>query len=288
MTAAARRAVVEQVRAAHGLSERRACRFLAVPRSTQRYDGTRDDVALRQQLEQLAAERPRWGYRRLYVMLRRTGAVINIKRVYRIYRAAGLGLRRRRRQRAKLVRQPQLAPTAPNERWSMDFVHDRFGSEGRFRALTLVDDFTRECLAIEVDTSLPGERVCRVLERVAAHRGLPHTITTDNGPEFVGRALDLWCYARGVRLAFIQPGKPTQNGYIESFNGKLRDECLAQRWFFTLAEARVVIEHWRHDYNEQRPHSSLKNATPAEFAHRWAAQHLPPARLETTIPAGAA
>lgn len=288
MTTAARRAVVAEVRAARGLKERQACRYLGFSRPGIRYRPQREDGPLRAQLEQLAAERPRWGYRRLYVMLRRAGQVVNIKRVYRIYREAGLGLRRRRRQRAKLIRQPLALSTGPNDRWSMDFVHDRFGTQRAFRALTLVDDFTRECLAIEVDTSLPGERVCRVLDRVTAQRGLPRTIVTDNGPEFASRALDLWCYARGVRLAFIQPGKPTQNAYIESFNGKLRDECLAQRWFFTLAQAQLIIEHWRRDYNEQRPHSSLKNETPAAFAHRWARFALDTPITGTTMPAGAA
>jgi putative transposase len=233
-------------------------------------------------------ERPRWGYRRLYVVVRRGGVVVNCKRVYRVYRAAGLAVRRRRRKRVAVARRPLVPATRPNERWSMDFVADRFGAERRFRALTLVDDFTRECLALEVDTSLPGERVCRALDRLPVTRGLPATIVTDNGPEFAGRALDVWAYQHRVQLAFIQPGKPTQNAYVESFNGKVRDDCLVQHRFLTLVDSRLVLDHRRHDYNSRRPRSSLDNLTPSAFLHRWALTHAQPMEPVSTIRIGTA
>jgi putative transposase len=270
------------------VSDRQACRFVGVARSSHRYRRQRDDTALRAQLEQLATERPRWGYRRLHVLVRRTGAPVNHKRLYRVYRAAGLAVRRRRRKRVAVARRPLVAAPRPDERCSLDFVTDRFGADRRFRALAVVDDFTRECSALEVDTSLPGERVCRVLDRLGLERGVPGTLVTDNGPEFAGRAPDVWAYQHGVQLAFIQPGKPTQNAYVESFNGKLRDECLAQRWLQTLAEARLVLEHWRRDYNEQRPHSSLGDLTPSAFAGRWATLDPQPETRDSTIRTGTA
>lgn len=193
---------------------------------------------------------------------------MNWKLVYRVYREEKLSLRVRKRRRiASLVRVPMDVPKRPNLRWSMDFVSDQLGSTGRrFRCLTIVDDFTRECLAIEVDTSLPGDRVARVLDRLAFLRGLPQGIVIDNGPEFTGRALDTWAFARKVKLDHIRPGKPVENAFIESFNGRLRDECLNEHWFSTLKEAQVRIEAWRQDYNRNRPHSSLGDMTPEEFA----------------------
>jgi len=270
MTAAARRAVVVEWRAAAGLSERRACRFLGLGRSTQRYAARRaDTAALRARLTELAAARPRWGYRRLWVLLRREGYAVNWKRIYRLYRAAGLAVRRRRRKRVAVARRPHTQATRPNERWSMDFVHDRLVNGRWFRSLTIVDDFTRECLAIEVDTSLTGARVVEVLSQLARARRLPRTIVVDNGPEFAGRVLDAWAYRRGITLAFIQPGKPTQNAVIESFNSRLRDECLNAHWFVTVAEAQLTIEQWRADYDTEHPHSALGRRTPAELAHTW-------------------
>jgi putative transposase len=200
--------------------------------------------------------------------LRREGFKVNWKLVYRVYREEKLSLRVRKRRRiASLVRVPMDVPKRPNLRWSMDFVSDQLGSTGRrFRCLTIVDDFTRECLAIEVDTSLPGDRVARVLDRLAFLRGLPQGIVIDNGPEFTGRALDTWAFARKVKLDHIRPGKPVENAFIESFNGRLRDECLNEHWFSTLKEAQVRIEAWRQDYNRNRPHSSLGDMTPEEFA----------------------
>lgn len=193
---------------------------------------------------------------------------MNRKLVYRIYREEKLSLRVRKRKRiAALVRVPLPTPEKPNVRWSMDFVSDQLGSTGRrFRCLTIVDDFSRECLAIEVDTSLPGSRVARVLERLAITRGLPQAIVVDNGPEFTGQSMDAWAFEKGIKLDYIRPGKPVENAYIESFNGKFRDECLNEHWFVTLREAQVRIEAWREDYNCHRPHSSLGDLTPEQFA----------------------
>lgn len=213
---------------------------------------------MRQQMQQLALQWPRFGYRRLYVLLRRSGMKINHKRVQRLYREEGLALRRRkRRRRACTLRVPMAAAARPNQRWSMDFVSDVLVGGRRIRALTIVDDYTRECPAIEVDTSINGVRVARVLDRLADLHGLPEMIRTDNGPEFAGQALDAWAYRRGVKLDFIRPGKPTENSYVESFNGKFRDECLNENWFANLPEAIREIEAWRNKYNGKRPHSSL-------------------------------
>ena len=252
------------------LSERRACRLLEAPRATHRYRTRRPArAALRARLRALATERPRWGYRRLAVLLEREGHRANHKLVHRLYREEGLVVRRRRKKRAAVVRTPVAAPTRPNERWSLDFVSDALADGRKFRALNIVDAFTRECLVIEVDTSLPGARVVRVLERLRATRSLPTTITVDNGPELAGKAMDQWAYSAGVTLDFITPGKPVENAYIESFNGKFRDECLNQHWFVSLADARFHIERYRIDYNEVRPHSSLGNQTPAQFAEAF-------------------
>ena len=267
VTAPARRCVVDHLKAAFDLSERRACRLVGVRRSTHRYRARRRDAsALVGRLRELAAKRPRFGYRRLHVLLRREGTAVNVKRVYRLYRAEGLMVRIRRRKKLRVPRLPPVDPPSKrNERWAMDFVSDALADGRRFRAFTLVDAFTRECPAIEVDTSLPGARVVRVLDRVTSERGYPTSITVDNGPEFISTALDKWAFEHGVELRFIQPGKPMQNGHIESFNGRFRDECLSQSWFATLPRARVEIEMWRVDYNTVRPHSSLDGRTPEEF-----------------------
>jgi putative transposase len=255
-----------------GLSERRACGLMGLGRSTYRSVPRRVDHALlRERLRALADRWARYGYRRLHLWLRREGWLVNHKRVYRLYRLDGLALRRRTRKRAAGLRvPPQPAPTRPNERWSMDFMTDALCSGRRFRLLVVLDDRTRECLAIEVDTSLPGERVVAVLERLVAERGTPAVIVIDNGPEFAGKTLDQWAYRRGIKLHFIAPGKPAQNAYIESFNGKFRDECLNAHWFAGLADARQVIAAWRQEYNQVRPHSALRDATPEEFARQEA------------------
>ncbi len=251
------------------VSERHACRLMELARSTHRYGSRKaeQDAGLRARLRELAAKRMRFGYRRLTAMLGREGVEVNHKRVYRLYREEGLAMRIRQRRRIRWSG-PAVSPVAmrPNQRWSIDFVSDRVNTGKVIRMLTMVDDCTRECPAIEVDTSLGGLRVRRVLDRVAAERGLPEAIVLDNGPEFRGRALAAWSEERGVRLEFIQPGKPVQNAYVESFNGRLRDECLNANWFTSLSDARRKIETWRQDYNQHRPHSSLDYLPPAEFA----------------------
>jgi Transposase and inactivated derivatives len=231
-------------------------------------------------LQATAAVRPRFGYRRLQILLRREGLVVNHKRVYRLYRDARLQVRRRQRKRlTRADRVPLPAPSQRRDRWSIDFMADTLADGRPFRVLNVVDDFTRECLAIEVDRSLPGARVVRVLERLQAQHGLPRRIVLDNGPEFAGRTLDAWAYARGVDLCFIRPGKPIENAYVESFNGKFRDECLNEHWFVSLVDAKALIEAWRLDYNLVRPHSALGGQTPHQFAMRsLGARRLPPAR----------
>jgi len=251
-----------------GLSQRRACGLIGIGPSTYHYRSQRDDCTeLRQRLRVLAAARPRWGYRRLHVLLRREGRQLNHKKTYRLYREESLAVRRKRRKRvAAMPRRALPVPDRPNQRWSMDFVHDTLANGRNFRALNIVDDYSRECPAIEVDTSIPGLRVTRVLDRLGETRGLPEAIVVDHGPEFAGKALDVWAYENGVRLEFIRPGKPVENAFVESFNGKFRDECLNENWFTDLADARKKIEAWRQDYNLTRPHSSLGNLTPAEYA----------------------
>ena len=255
-------------------SRARACGLLHLAVSSYYYQshGRRDETPVRAALRRHAAVRRRWGYRRLLVLLRREGIMDNHKRVHRLYRAEGLQVRSRRRRKQKLVRGTErpVAPLRPNERWSLDFIHDRLASGRSLRLLTVHDDYTRECLWIEADTSLSGPRVTRVLDYVAELRGRPASLITDNGPEFAGLALERWAHDRQVTHRFITPGKPSQNGYIESFNGKLRDECLNEHEFINLPHARELIETFREDYNQLRPHSSLGDLTPAEFAAKVA------------------
>ena len=264
----ARRAAVAVLMTGRGFGVTRACGLVGISRSLYRYRSRRPDSApLRARIEEIAAIKRRYGYRRVYLRLRREGWRDNRKRVYRLYREAGLAVRRRKRKRIGLFeRKPLPKPMAANVSWSMDFVADGLLDGRRLRCLSLVDDCTRECLVIEVDTSITGVRVQSVLDRLADSRGLPASITVDNGPEFDGKVLDQWAYRSGVRLSFIRPGKPNENAYIESFNGKFRDECLNEHWFISLAHARGVIEAWRIEYNTERPHSSLGNRTPEEFA----------------------
>jgi putative transposase len=263
-----RREGVNLAMATTPISLRRACGLMHISTSVVRYQAQPDgNGELRGRIEALAAERRRFGYRRIHVLLRREGWPVNVKRVHRLYRAADLSVRKRRRKRiGPTERSMPLLAHAVNQAWSMDFVHDGLSDGRRIRCLAIVDDFSKESVAIEVDTSLSGNRVARVLDQLAAQRGLPPVIRVDNGPEFTSLALDAWAYRNRVRLAFIQPGKPTQNAYIESFNGRFRDECLNDNWFSTLHEAKVRIAAWRKDYNHSRPHSALGYLTPAEFA----------------------
>jgi putative transposase len=276
VTVSVRREVVSYLKS-RGHSERRACGLASLRRSTCRYrHRRRDPEELVTRLRQLAAERPRFGYRRLHVLLRREGRTVNRKLVYRLYRDAGLAVRRRKRRKLRASRPlPPVTLTRPNERWSMDFVHDYLADGRRLRTLNIIDAFTRECLAIEVDTSLPSARVIRVLDRLVWEHGLPESLRVDNGPEFISTALDRWAFAHGVALHFIQPGKPVQNAHVESFNGHFRDECLSQAHWPTIARARVEAELWRVDYNCVRPHSSLRYETPKAFGDRARCQ-VPP------------
>ncbi len=253
------------------ISERHACGLVGLSRTTFRRVVEEEPaaIALKARIIDLAHARRRFGYRRIHDLLRREGVEANHKKVYRLYREAALSVRKRRRRKLVMAdRQALHVPSAPNEVWSIDFVMDARANRRRIKCLTIVDDFTRECLDIAVDYGISGGYVARVLDAVGQFRGLPRAIRTDQGPEFTSRALDRWAYGRGVDLKLIAAGKPTQNAYIESFNGKFRDECLNDHYFNTLAHARAVISGWRRDYNETRPHSSLGRIPPAEFAAR--------------------
>jgi putative transposase len=251
-----------------GLSERKACSLVNISVPVYRYKPKPDnDEHIRKRLHELAEQRRRFGSPRLHIMLKREGLVVNHKKTERIYHEEGLALRRKRKRKgAAGIRIVMALPTRINERWSMDFITDSTVTGRRFRALAIVDDYSRECPVIEVDTSLGGRRVVSVLERLAETRGLPEVITTDNGPEFASKVLDEWAYRNGIKLNFIRPGKPIENAFIESFNGRFRDECLNTNWFINVKHARSIIEEWRRDYNEVRPHSSLKGSTPKEYA----------------------
>lgn len=250
------------------LSQRRVCRILGTSRSVIRYRSVRpSQEPLRARLHDLASVRISYGYRRLHVLLRREGWRINHKRTYRLYAEEGLGLKRRRprRHRSAVVRMSRPAAREPNERWSMDFVSDRLADGRGLRFLTVLDTCTRECLAIEVGGSLRGVDVARVLTRLGLERGLPEEITCDHGSEFTSRVMDPWAYQNRVKLDFTRPGKPTDNAYIESFNGRFRQECLSQHWFVDFDEVRRTTGQWKEDYNNHRPHSALKNQTPADY-----------------------
>lgn len=260
------KAAVEHLKQDFAFSERRACGVLKLPVSTFRYRLWRCYAELRNKLLELAREKPRFGYRRLRILLQRDGEQVNHKRVWRVYREAGLCVKRKRRKRVVRVGAPAVAAIRANERWSPDFVSDGLASGRAVRVLTVVDTYTRECLALDVNTSFPSPRVTRVLNSLAAVRGLPERIRCDNGPELTSRHFLAWCIDRRITLEHIQPGRPMQNGHVESFNGKLRDECLNVSWFRNLFDARRQIRRWQQDYNESRPHSSLGYRTPAEFA----------------------
>ena len=267
----------------HGLSQRRACELVGLDRSTMRYRYRRpEDTAIRERLRELAAERRRFGYRRLGWMLEREGCRMNHKKLYRIYREERLMVRRRRgRKRALGTRTPMTLPIRINQRWSLDFVSDTLSDGRRFRILCIVDDYSRECLAAIVDTSLGGVRVVRELGRLVDERAMPEMVVSDNGTELTSGAVLRWA-TRRVAWHYIEPGKPVQNAFVESFNSKLRDECLNEYVFTTLAEARTIIEAWRQDYNQLRPHASLGALTPSEFAALKREQTIPPSEGEIT------
>jgi len=250
-----------------GHSARRACALVGLSRNTLRYQPADDkDEPLRKRMKELAEQRRRFGCRRLHILLKREGLVENHKRTERLYREERLTLRiRRRKKLASRARVTLPAAVKPNERWAMDFMHDALCNGRKIRLLTIIDTYTKESLRIEVDTSIGGQRVASVLTQVSGFRGLPESIVVDNGPEFISNALDAWAYVRGIKLHFIRPGKPVDNAFMESFNGKLRDECLNENWFMSLEHARAVVEQWRVDYNQERPHSSLGGLTPEEF-----------------------
>lgn len=267
----ARKAVVTYSHAQYKISERRACRLFRLSRSVNRYQKKSDDPALVEQIKSLAEKRRRFGYRRLHTMLKREGVRMNQKKFRRIYFDQKLSLKIRKGRKIKTMpRAPIALPQMANERWSMDFVSDSLGPSGRrFRILTVVDDFTRQCVLMYVDFSIPGATVARELNKL---KQLPKVFNIDNGSEFTGKSLDQWAFEKQIKLDFIKPGKPNENAFIESFNGKLRDECLNENWFLSLEDARRTIEEWRIDYNENRPHSSLGDLTPREFAEQNNAQ----------------
>jgi putative transposase len=271
VTPAARGNIVIHLREVFQFSERRACVIVGLCRSSCRYQAKpNNDAEIRSRLRELAEQRRKFGSPRLHTLLLREGRVINHKRTERLYKEEGLSLRlKKRKKRISHLRVVMDRPERINQHWSMDFVSDSLYNGRRFRVFTIVDDFSRECPALEVDHSLPGQRVTRVLDRIAMTRGLPEVITLDNGPEFISKALDLWAYENSVKLRFIQPGKPVQNAFIESFNGKFRDECLNDNVFVSLHSAQKIIEIWRQDYNLERPHSSLNDLTPNEFARTF-------------------
>jgi putative transposase len=271
---AAKRAAAAHLQESMGMSERQACDVVGLNRSTKRYVSTKKEPPkLRKRLRELAAQRRRFGYRRLTVMLRREGYKVNHKRVYRMYREENLAVRRkpRRKRGAAIARVLLEAVERANQRWAMDFVSDQLSSGKRFRTLTVMDHFTREGLATDVGFSMPSRRVIEALDRLVGERGAPAMIVVDNGPEFISKALDEWAYRKGIKLHFIRPGKPTENAHCESFNGRFRDEFLNENWFNDLPEVALKADEWRVDYNEVRPHSALGYLTPAEYAVKHSA-----------------
>lgn len=270
MKPARKRQLVTQLQDCYGVSVKKACALVGQSRTVYHYVSIRPEQApLRQRIKEIAASRVRYGYQRIHILLRREGWLVNRKRVHRLYREEGLNLRHIKRNRRHLNALRKALATMPqrnNECWAMDFVSDALFDGRRVRALTVIDTFTRESVAIEVGKSLRGEDVVAVLARVAAQRELPTKIRCDNGTEFTSKALDKWAYENGVELEYSRPGKPTDNAFIESFNGKFREECLSTNWFLTLEDAKAKIEAWRIEYNESRPHMSLGYMTPIEYS----------------------
>jgi putative transposase len=266
-----KRSIVDSLRSSYRVTERHACRLVALSRSVYQYRSHRDpQTALRQRMCEIAATRVRYGYRKIRVLLQREGYQVSKNRLYRLYREEGLSLRYRpnRKRRMQMSRPARAKATAANQAWSLDFVADQLAKGERFRALTIVDVFTREALAIEVGQRLGASDVVRVLDGLRVKRAAPRMLYCDNGSEFTSQVMDLWAYHHKVEIAFSRPGKPTDNAFVESFNGTLRDECLNAHWFTSLADATRQIERWRVEYNASRPHRALGEVPPAEYARQ--------------------
>ena len=280
VTPDARRKVLEEIQASHEVSERRACKAFGWSRSTLRYRSICNDEVLRSRLKSLAIERRRFGYRRLHILLGREGYIMNHKKLYRLYCEEGLTVKKRRgRKRAIGTRCPLPKAEYCNQVWSLDFVSDALYDGRKFRILSIVDQCSRECLGLVVDTSLSGARVARELDCIIEERGSPKVIVSDNGTELTSKAILTWSGKRGIQWHYITPGRPMENGYTESFNGSFRDECLNEHWFTSLSEAKQLINDWKDDYNYVRPHSSLAYKTPTEFAKINMAGNMLPAML---------
>jgi putative transposase len=268
---ARKKPIVAKLVAQHRLSERTACQLVGLSRTAYRYQAKpQRDQVLRERLKALAAEHSRYGYLLLHGLLKAEGLVVNKKHTYRLYTEEGLQVRTKKRKKLRRPRLPMVVPDAPNQRWSMDFVSDQLSNGRRFRVLNVVDDYSREMVGQLVSVSISGQRVARFLDQLSEERPLPSVIVCDNGPEFTSKALFFWAKERATKLGFIQPGKPTQNAFVESLNGKFRNECLNQHWFRSLDEAKHEIDQWRQHYNEVRPHSSLGYLPPVEYAKRAA------------------
>lgn len=268
------------------ISERRACRLVGLSRDSWRHPPqvTAEEAALRERIIALAQERRRFGYRRIHDLLRLQGTTVNHKRVYRLYRVADLAVRRRKKAKRPINERAKVyTPTTLNEVWSMDFVMDSLANGRKLKCLTIADDFSHESIDIAVDHGIGGGYVTRILEQAARFRGYPRAIRTDGGPEFTSRAFLAWMQARCIEHLLIAPGKPTQNAFIESFNGKFRDECLNEHWFESLVQARAIITRWRQDYNETRPHSSCGRVPPAQYAAQHRQSDEPSAKQEEII-----
>ena len=272
MRPAARKQLVGYLQGQHQISQRRACRIIPISRKAVRYKATRPqrDIELVSRLKALGEQYPRYGYLMLHELLRGEALVVNRKRTYRLYTELGMQVRTKRRKKLVRPRVPMLVPSRPNERWSLDFVHDQLADGRRFRVLNIVDDYSRVCVGQLVDLSISGARMVRYLDQLKESRGLPQAIVLDNGPEMTSKAMFFWSQLTKVKLHFIQPGKPTQNAFVESFNGRFRDGCLNQHWFYDLTDARRIIDDWRDHYNDIRPHSSLGYTPPAVYEARVA------------------
>ena len=271
MKPAAKKAVVGFFQQRHGLSQRKACRIIGISRQAMLYRSKkRSDEPLRQRLKALGEQYPRYGYLMLHALLKAEGLVINRKKTYRIYKELGMQVRTKKRKKLIRPRVPLALPSRPGERWSIDFIHDQLANGRRIRILNIVDDYSRRCVGQLVDTSISGLRMTRFFDELSSMHLLPKTIVMDNGPEMTSKAMFLWAQRHRVKLHFIQPGKPTQNAFVESFNGRFRDLCLSQHYFKDVEDARTIIDRWRHHYNQVKPHSSLGYQPPALFEERVA------------------